>query len=85
MVLIGLVERLGMNIRKIRVTLDSLMIEEAIDYILEQYYNLDPSRQNWNIENINDDLEEVELEVTIVDPEWDESKVEEDFVEVIDD
>jgi hypothetical protein len=74
-----------MNIRKIRVTFSDIMVEEAINYILEEYYNLDPSKQRWDIDYVSGDLMDVKLYVSVFDPDWDESKVEEDFVEVIDD
>jgi hypothetical protein len=75
-----------MSIRKIRVTLDSIAIEEAVDHILEQYYGLHPRLQQWEVEYVDaEDLRQVKLLVEVYDTEWDESKVEEDFVEVIDD
>jgi hypothetical protein len=75
-----------MDTRKIRVTFDSISIEEAVDHILEQYYGLNPRLQQWEVEYVDtEDLMQVKLLVEVNDPEWDESKVEEDFVEVIDD
>jgi hypothetical protein len=75
-----------MSIRKIRVTLDSIAIEEAVDYILEQYYGLNPRLQQWEVEYVDtEDLMQVKLLVDVYDEDWDEAKVEEDFVEVIDD
>ena len=74
-----------MSTRKIRVDLTDIMLEEAVDFILENYYGLDPSEQSWEVEKVDQDLTKVKLLVDVYDEDWDETEVYVDFVEVIDD